>query len=116
MLVLKDSRKQSQLSYPQLFLTPLGDAAFEKATLLARDLRQQGIRCVLDFETRSLKSAMRLANKLQAQHVLILGDSELQTGRYPLKRMSDGTQREVLAEEIPRVLRETTSAPLQEVK
>jgi hypothetical protein len=30
--------------------------------------------------------------------------------------MSDGTQREVLAEEIPRVLRETTRASLQEVK
>ena len=59
---------------------------------------------------------MRLANKLQAQHVLILGDSELQTGKYPLKRMSDGTQREVLAEEIPAALREKASAPLQEVK
>ena len=116
MLVLQDSGKQSQLPCPQLFLAPLGEAAFEKATLLARDLRQQGIRCALDFETRSLKSAMRLANKLQAQHVLILGDSELQTGKYPLKRMSDGTQREVLAEEIPGALQEKTSAPLQEVK
>jgi histidyl-tRNA synthetase len=115
MLVLQDSGKQSQLAYPQVFLAPLGDAAFEKATLLARDLRQQGIRCVLDFDTRSLKSAMRLANKLQAQHVLILGNSELQTGKYPLKRMSDGTQREVLAEEIQRVLREATAVPLQEV-
>jgi len=70
----------------------------------------------LDFETRSLKSAMRLANKLQAQHVLILGDSELQTGKYPLKRMIDGTQREVLAEEIAPALRNMAAAALQEVK
>ena len=116
LLVLQESGKQAQLPSPQLFLAPLGEAAFEKATLLARDLRQQGIRCVLDFETRSLKSAMRLANKLQAQHVLILGDSELQTGKYPLKRMSDGTQREVQAEEIAPVLRDMAAAPLQEVK
>jgi histidyl-tRNA synthetase len=116
LLVLQESGKQAQLPSPQLFLAPLGEAAFEKATLLARDLRQQGIRCVLDFETRSLKSAMRLANKLQAQHVLILGDSELQTGKYPLKRMSDGTQREVQAEEIAPVLRDVASAALQEVK
>ena len=59
---------------------------------------------------------MRLANKLQAQHVLILGDSELQTGEYPLKRMSDGTQREVREKEIARVLRDMTAAPLLETK
>jgi len=84
--------------------------------LLARDLRQQGIRCVLDFETRSLKSAMRLANKLQAQHVLILGDSELQIGKYPLKRMSDGTQREVHEVEIPQALLDVAPVPLQGAK
>ena len=114
--MLQESGKQAQLPSPQLFLAPLGEVAFEKATLLARDLRQQGIRCVLDFETRSLKSAMRLANKLRAQHVLILGDSELQTGKYQLKRMSDGTQREAQAEEIVSVLRDMVDAPLQEVK
>ena len=84
-----------------------------KATLLARDLRQQGIRCGLDFETRSLKSAMRLANKLQAQHVLILGDSELQRGSYPLKRMSDGTQQEVREEEIAAAVSQGTAVAVQ---
>jgi histidyl-tRNA synthetase len=106
LLVLQQSGKQALQPCPQIFLAPLGEAAFQKAALLARDLRQQGVRCVLDFETRSLKSALRLANKLQAQHVLILGDSELQTGKYPLKRMSDGTQQELPAEEIASVLRE----------
>ena len=116
LLVLQESGKQAELPSPQLFLAPLGEAAFEKATLLARDLRQQGIHCVLDFETRSLKSAMRLANKLQAQHVLILGDSELPTGKYPLKRMSDGTQREVCEVEIPAMLLAAARVPLQGAK
>src|SRR5262245_7323889 len=75
LLVLQQSGKQAQLPSPQLFLAPLGQLAFEKAALLALDLRQRGIRCVLDFETRSLKSALRLANRVNAQHVLILGDS-----------------------------------------
>src|SRR5262245_990968 len=75
LLVLQQSGKQAQLPSPQLFLAPLGQLAFEKAALLAQDLRQRRIRCVLDFETRSLKSALRLANRVNAQHVLILGDS-----------------------------------------
>ncbi len=90
---------------PEVFLAPLGAAAFDKATLLARDLRQQGVRCALDFETRSLKSAMRLANKLQSRYVLILGDTELQTGKYQLKRMIDGHQIEVDEDEILTSLR-----------
>jgi histidyl-tRNA synthetase len=77
---------------PQIFLAPLGEAAFHKATVLAQALRRKNVRCGLDFEPRSLKSAMRLANKAQAAHVLILGENELNSGQYLLKRMADGTQ------------------------
>jgi histidyl-tRNA synthetase len=106
LLLLQQAENSIALPLPQLFLAPLGEAAFEKATLLAKDLRQDGLRCVLDFETRSLKSAMRLANKLQSRFVLILGDDELQTGRYRLKRMSDGVQREIEESEILKVMKE----------
>ena len=85
---------------PQLFLAPLGEAAFARSTLLARDLRRQGIRCAYDFEPRSLKSALRLANKLQAQFALIIGEAELHSGKFQLKRMSDGEQVEVSAEQL----------------
>lgn len=89
---------------PQLFLAPLGEAAFVRATLLARDFRRQGIRCILDFDSRSLKSAMRLANKLRADFVLMLGDVELQSGKYQLKRMSNGEQVEVNKEEVLKIV------------
>jgi histidyl-tRNA synthetase len=48
---------------------------------------------------------MRLANKLQSRYVLILGDTELQTGKYQLKRMIDGHQIEVDEDEILTSLR-----------
>ena len=67
---------------------------------MARDFRRQGIRCFLDFAPRTLKSSMRLANKLQAGHVLIVGENELGTGEFPLKRMRDGRQILVRQEEV----------------
>jgi histidyl-tRNA synthetase len=85
---------------PQLFLAPLGEEAFAQATLLAKDLRRRGVRCFLDLEQRSLKSAMRLANRLNAEFVLMLGESELRSGRYQLKKMSSGEQRQVGLEEV----------------
>ena len=82
---------------PTIFLAPLGEKGFKKATLVAQNLRNQGLRCLLDFTPRSLKSAMRLANKLKTQYLLIVGSEELESGKYPLKRMHDGTQ--ILVEE-----------------
>ena len=100
MLVLQQAGQMQQEFVPELFLAPLGEVAFERATLLVRFFRLQDIRCTLDFEARSLKSLMRLANKQGARFVLILGEDELKRGRYPLKRMSDGFQQEMTEDEI----------------
>ncbi len=96
--LLEPLQPSAEATGPKIFLAPLGEAAFQKATLLAKTLRRKGVSCALDFETRSLKSAMRLANKLKATHVLILGEHELASGSYPLKRMADSTQM-ILSEE-----------------
>jgi histidyl-tRNA synthetase len=76
----------------EVFIAYLGDAAFQRAISIARTLRQQGISCDLEYGGGSLKSQMRLANKVQARHVLILGEDELARERYLLKRMSDSKQ------------------------
>ena len=107
-LVLQASGSLQHYRPLQVFLAPLGEPAFSKAALLARHLRRQGLVCSYDFEARSLKSALRLANKLQAQFVLIIGETELQTGRYPLKRMSDGSQTEVSLDEISKTVLSAT--------
>jgi histidyl-tRNA synthetase len=49
---------------------------------------------------------MRLANRVNAQHVLIVGDDELKSGEYPLKRMRDGEQISVREAEIVSRLRQ----------
>jgi histidyl-tRNA synthetase len=44
---------------------------------------------------RSVKAQMRLANRLDARYVSVLGENELSSGQLVLKRMSDGSQAEV---------------------
>jgi histidyl-tRNA synthetase len=85
---------------PEYFLAPLGDAAFDYATLLARRLRAKGKRVYLDFDGRSLKSQMRLADKLQAKGVLIIGDEELKSGTLVLRDMATKEQRNVREEDL----------------
>ena len=85
---------------PEYFLAPLGDAAFDYATLLASRLRAKGKRVYLDFDGRSLKSQMRLADKLQANGVLIIGDEELKSGTLFLRDMATKEQRNVREEDL----------------
>jgi len=49
---------------------------------------------------RSLKAQMREANKLNAEFVFIIGESEIQNGKGILKKMSDGSQGEIIFGEL----------------
>ena len=85
---------------PEFFIAPIGDAAFDHATLLARRLRANGKRVYLDFDGRSLKSQMRLADKLKAKSVLIIGEEELKTQSLVLRDMGTKEQKTVKEEEL----------------
>jgi histidyl-tRNA synthetase len=91
-MIVPDGVIRDSTSRPNLFLVALGDAALGRASALARVLRQAGVRCQLEFDGGSLRSQMRLANKLGARHVLIVGDKELAGDRYTIKSMEDSRQ------------------------
>ncbi len=77
---------------PQIFLAYLDEAALEETLRLARELRRQEIFAYFDFEGRSLKAQMRQANRLRAQFTCIIGQTEIESDEFPLKRMADGVQ------------------------
>ena len=54
----------------------------------------------LDFDPRSLKSQMRLADKLQAKSVIILGEEELKSGTLVVRDMATKEQRNIREEEL----------------
>jgi histidyl-tRNA synthetase len=78
-----------------VFLAPLAPAAFDKALLLQRALRQAGLRALMDSERRSFKARMKLADKLGARYVAILGEDELRKGVWTVRDMAGSTQEDV---------------------
>src|SRR5215471_17399573 len=67
-------------SGPAVYIAWLGDKARDWAFPVVHRLRQAGVMAEIEAETRSLKSQMRRADKLNAAAVLILGEDELQKG------------------------------------
>jgi histidyl-tRNA synthetase len=96
---------------PELFLAYMGEPAFHRTLEIARELRQRGHACYFDFLAGSLKSQLRLANKLKAEHVLIIGKDELERGRYSIKSLKDSRQWEVTLSELESYLEGRANAP-----
>jgi histidyl-tRNA synthetase len=64
------------------------DIAFQTAF----QLRAQGITADMDYTGKSMKSQMKRADKLKAEHVLILGGTEIESGNAIFRNMATKEQ------------------------
>lgn len=84
----------------ELYLAPMGDDASKRAAVLAHALRAEGFSVQMDVAGRGLKAQMKYADKIGAKYVMVLGDSELESGAANLKNMKTGQQLEVRLDEL----------------
>lgn len=75
-----------------LYIASMGQAAEERAFLLATKLRALGAKVEIDHIGRSVKAQLKYADKVGARYVLVLGEDELRKNEGKLKRMSDGEE------------------------
>lgn len=68
-------------------------------------LRESGISAEGDHNNKSFKAQFKYAGKLNVPYVVIIGETEAQSGKYTLKDMANGTQNEYSGEEIINILR-----------
>ena len=87
-----------------LFLIPLGGDMKAFTLSLASKIRLEGYAVEVSFGDRSLKGAMKAADKSGARFTAVIGSSEQESGEVELKRMSDGTSISVKIGEIHGVL------------
>ncbi len=80
---------------PRIYIAALGDAAMLRAGIITERLRSEGVYAECDVIGRSLKAQMKYANKIGADYTLIIGDSEIESGRAFLRDMKNSTQSEV---------------------
>ena len=80
---------------PVLYIAPMGTSARARALEIVSKLRSKGVYAECDICARSLKAQMKYADKIGAEYTLILGDSELESGKAQLKCMAQSTQEEI---------------------
>jgi histidyl-tRNA synthetase len=77
---------------PDIFVAALGERSQSLAFEWICRLGLTGIGAEMDFSNKSLKSQMKLADRLGASYVLILGDKELEEKTAILRNMENKTQ------------------------
>lgn len=97
-----------------IYIAPMGEAATLKATTLCASLRDEGFEALTDIVGRGLKAQMRYANKIGAEFTLVLGDSELESGKAKLKRMETGEETEVELDKLADAIYDATFAKFAE--
>ncbi|MDP1620440.1 MAG: ATP phosphoribosyltransferase regulatory subunit, partial [bacterium] len=80
---------------PKVFLAQLGDLAKKKSLRLFSELEKNGILVAESFGRGSLKSQLRVANRLGVEMTLILGQKEALDKTVIIKNMTTGEQETV---------------------
>ena len=75
-----------------IFLICLGETAKIPCFQAAHELRLAGFKVERDYEMASMKSQMRKANKSNCRFTLIIGENEVDSGKYVLKNMGNSEQ------------------------
>lgn len=79
----------------KLFIVTMGEESKNLSIKIISALRSKNIRCETDFLNRSVKSQMKEANRQNAEYVIVIGEEEIKSNSAKLKKMSDGTEKEV---------------------
>ncbi len=75
-----------------VFIVSLGDNAIKWALKTLPKLRENGISATMDYLDRSMRAQMKDANRENASYTLIVGDNELEAGKFTLRNMKESEE------------------------
>lgn len=97
-LSIQDGGQAPKLPGLGVYIAWMTPATYPAAVEIARKLRAGGVAVELPPEEMKFKKSLGLADKLGAKYALIIGEDEVASGTFTLKRLSDGEQQKLKEE------------------
>jgi histidyl-tRNA synthetase len=94
-LSIEESGKIPKLAGLAVFIAWMGAKAYPAAVGIAKKLRERGVSVELPVEEIKFKKSLGLADKLGARYALIIGEDEVASQTYTLKRLADAEQKKL---------------------
>ncbi|MEX0646366.1 MAG: histidine--tRNA ligase [Balneolaceae bacterium] len=83
-----------------VYIVTLGDAARKWGLGKLPKLREKGLSATMDYQGRSMKAQMKDANRENARFAVIVGDHELESGKFTLRDMKASEEKMLTLDEI----------------
>ena len=99
-LSIQEGGKLPQLPSLAVFIAWMGEKTYPAAVAMARKLRECGLIVELPAKELKFRKALELADKLGAKYALIIGEDEVASGTYTLKRLADADQKKLAEPEL----------------
>ncbi|MDR2091089.1 MAG: histidine--tRNA ligase [Clostridiales bacterium] len=74
---------------PRVYTAPIGKPASVECQKIVKRLREAGVAAETDISGRSLKAQMKYADKLNAGYVVVVGENEIEQGKFTIKNMKN---------------------------
>ena len=99
MIAILKTRENNQKSKPgtsplapDVYIVSIGPESRNYCFKLLNELRLGGIKADMDYECRTTKAQMKIANKLDSRFTIIMGSDEIEKGVIKLKNMQTGDE------------------------
>lgn len=83
-----------------VYIVTLGDEARKWGVKNLPKLREKGLSATMDYKGRSMKAQMKDANRENARFALIVGENELNEGKFTFRNMKESDENSLTFEEI----------------
>jgi histidyl-tRNA synthetase len=99
MIAILKTRENNQKPKPDtsplaldVYIVSIGPESRTYCFKLLNELRLGGIKVDMDYECRTTKAQMKIANKLDSRFTIIMGSDEIEKGVIKLKNMQTGEE------------------------
>jgi histidyl-tRNA synthetase len=99
-LSIQEGGQLPKLQGLDVFVAWMGAKCYPTAVSIARKLREAGFAVELPAEEMKFKKSLGLADKLGARYALIIGEDEVASGTFTLKRLADSEQKKLTESEL----------------
>jgi histidyl-tRNA synthetase len=99
-LSIEEGGNAPKLGGLAVYIAWMGQASYPTAVSVARKLRAAGLAVELPPEEMKFKKSLGLADKLGARYAVIIGEDEVASRIFTLKRLADGDQKKLAEGEL----------------
>jgi histidyl-tRNA synthetase len=105
LLAIENEGKAAAPIGPMAYVVPMGEKTMQAALGLVAELRASGIETDMELMGRGLSKALKYADAIRAEKVIIIGEKEIAEGGATVRDLRTGEQKLMKFGEIPGALR-----------